>query len=78
MIAHHTGPEPVSLLFNVSQLLKSEIGQTRAYDFEGNEALDLGDWSAIDVRGHAKFTLTNFGILANIQAAGVLHLTCAR
>jgi uncharacterized protein len=78
MIAHHTGPEPVSLLFNVSQLLKSEIGQTRAYDFEGNEALDLGDWSATDVRGHAKFTLTNFGILANIQATGVLHLTCAR
>ncbi|HEY8684432.1 MAG TPA: DUF177 domain-containing protein [Chloroflexota bacterium] len=78
MIAHHTRPEPVSLLFNVSQLLKSEIGQSRSYDFAGKDALDLDDGSATDIRGHAKFTLTNFGILANISASGQLHLTCAR
>ena len=78
MIAHNSSPAPVSLLFNVSQLLKSEIGQTRSYDFEGKEALDLGDWSASEVKGHAKFTLTNFGILATINAKGALRLTCAR
>jgi uncharacterized protein len=78
MIAYHSGPEPVSLLFNVSQLLKSEIGQTRSYDFEGKEMLDLGDWSATEIRGHAKFTLTNFDILAHVGARGVLQLTCAR
>jgi uncharacterized protein len=58
--------------------MKSEIGQTRSYDFEGTEVLDLGDWSATDIRGHAKFTLTNFEVLANIEASGILHLTCAR
>lgn len=78
MIAHRLGPEPVSLLFNVSQLLKSEIGQTRSYDFEGREALDLGDGTATGIHGHAKFTLTNFEILAHIRASGVLHLTCSR
>lgn len=78
MIAHDTRPEPVSLLFNVSQLLKSEIGQSRSYEFAGKEALDLDDGTATDIHGHAKFTLTNFGILANIAASGQLHLTCAR
>jgi uncharacterized protein len=78
MIAHNSRPEPVSLLFNVSQLLKSEIGQTRSYDFQGNEVLDVGDWSATAIRGHAKFTLTNFDVLASIEASGTLHLTCAR
>jgi uncharacterized protein len=78
MVAHNLRPDQVSLLFNVSQLLKSEIGQTRSYEFEGREVLDLGDGSATDVRGHAKFTLTNFGVLANVYASGNLHLTCSR
>ena len=78
MITRDSRSEPVSLLFNVSQLLKSEIGQTRSYDFEGKEALDLVDWTASSVNGHAKFTLTNFGILATVTAKGMLHLTCAR
>lgn len=78
MLAHESRPAPASLLFNVSQLLKSEIGQSRSYDFEGKHALDLGDGSASSIAGHAKFTLTNFGILANITARGSLHLICAR
>src|SRR5436305_2020143 len=78
MIAHNTRPEPVSLLFNVSQLLKSEIGRSRSYEFVGKEPLELGDGTATDIHGSAKFMLTNFGILANISAAGQLHLTCAR
>lgn len=78
MIAHDTRPEPVSLLFNVSQLLKSEIGRSRSYDFASKVELDLGDGFASDIHGHAKFTLTNFEILAHIEAEGVLHLTCAR
>lgn len=78
MIAHHQGPEPVSLLFNVSQLLKSEVGQNRSYDFEGKETLDLGSGVASDIRGRSKFTLTNYCILANIEATSILHLTCSR
>ncbi|HEX6507545.1 MAG TPA: DUF177 domain-containing protein [Chloroflexota bacterium] len=68
----------MSLLFNVSQLLKSEIGQSRTYDFEGDEPLDLGDATASDIRGHVKFVLTNFGIVTGIHAEATLHLTCAR
>lgn len=78
MIARHSIPEPASLLFNVSQLLKDEVGQTRTYEFRADGALDLGDREATEVEGRAKFTLTNFGIVAHVTASGVLHLTCAR
>jgi uncharacterized protein len=68
----------MSLLFNVSQLLKSEIGQTRTYEFESDEPLDLGDWTATGISGRVRFTLTNFGIIAAIHAGATLHLVCAR
>lgn len=68
----------MSLLFNVAQLLKSEVGQTRSYDFESDERIDLDDSEASHVRGHVKFILTNFGILARGEATAVLHLHCAR
>src|SRR5947209_2702782 len=67
-----------SLQFNVSQLLKSDIGATRDYDFESDEPMDLDDSVARDIRGHVKFTLTNFGILAAVEARANLDLTCAR
>lgn len=67
-----------ALQFNVSQLLKSDVGSTRAYDFEESGSLELGDTTARDIRGHVKFTLTNFGILAGVAAAAALDLTCAR
>lgn len=67
-----------SLQFNVSQLLKSDIGTTRTYDFAADEALDLDDAVAHDIRGRVKFTLTNFGIVATVDADAVLDLTCAR
>ena len=67
-----------SMQYNVSQLLKSDIGSTRGYDFESDESLDLDDSVAHDITGHVKFTLTNFGIIAAVQARAVLSLTCAR
>ena len=68
----------MALQFNVSQLLKSGIGEIREYDFQAEEPIDLEDGVASNVRGHVKFTLTNFGIIANAHAAAQLHLTCAR
>ncbi len=68
----------MSLQFNVSQLLKSGIGQSRAYEFEADEPLVLGEESASDVHGHVRFMLTNFGIVANVDAHGLLHLNCSR
>ncbi|HLJ69103.1 MAG TPA: DUF177 domain-containing protein [Chloroflexota bacterium] len=69
----------MTLQFNVSQLLKSEVGDTRAYDFRGDEPIHLGDeGTARDVEGHVKFTFTNFGVLADVRARAVLELTCAR
>jgi len=68
----------MSLLFNVSQLLKSEVGQLRRYDFQADGSLDLGDSDASNVHGHARFMLTNFGLIADIHAEALVHSTCAR
>jgi uncharacterized protein len=67
-----------TIQFNVSQLLKSDIGSTRWYDFAADEPLDLDGSIARQIRGHVKFTLTNFGILAAVEASALLDLTCAR
>lgn len=69
----------MSLQFNVSQLLKSSVGGTRSYDFDGDAPIDLDGSSVADqIAGHAKFTLTNFGILAHVDAQASISLTCAR
>ena len=68
----------MTLQFNVAQLLKADIGQTRTYDFALDEAMDLGDGQATDIRGRVKFTLTNFGILATGSGCTSVQLTCAR
>jgi uncharacterized protein len=78
MIERSPRAEPTSLLFNVSGLLKSEIGQFRSYDFEFAGPLELEDGTADDIHGQVKFMLTNFGVLAHIHADGLLHLTCSR
>jgi uncharacterized protein len=68
----------MSLQFNVSQLLKSEIGNSRIYDFDSSEPIDLDGVEAGNVQGHVKFMLTNFGIIATADAMAVLRLNCAR
>lgn len=68
----------MSLQFNVSQLLRSGVGGARSYDFVADEPIDLGGNVADEIKGHAKFTLTNFGIVANVEAQGRISLTCAR
>jgi uncharacterized protein len=68
----------MSIQFNVSQLLKSDVGGIREYDFRMDEPLNLDDAIATGVTGSVKFTLTNFGILAAVRAHADVLLTCAR
>jgi uncharacterized protein len=68
----------MSAQFNVSQLLKADIGQARVYDFDAEEPIDLEGAEATNITGHVRFMLTNFGIMATVDASGVLHLNCAR
>lgn len=66
------------LQFNISQLLKSEVGATRTYEFHSHEPLDLEGATAHDIEGSVKFILTNFGVIARGHARAILDLTCAR
>lgn len=68
----------MTMQFNVSQLLKSDVGGTRLYELSDERALDLEGALATDLAGTVKFTLTNFGILAAGEAHATVHLTCAR
>ncbi|GAC1406294.1 MAG: hypothetical protein NVSMB52_19860 [Chloroflexota bacterium] len=69
---------PTTYLYNVSRLLKSEVGQTRTYEFASDEPMDLDDSVASDIHGQVKFTLTNLGVIADVHASATLDLTCAR
>lgn len=69
----------MSLHFNVSQLLKSGVGDRRTYPISSDEPIELGDGAtASHVRGEVKFTLTNYEVLAVGSASAMLHQTCAR
>lgn len=68
----------MSLQFNVSQLLRSGVGGTRSYDLAADGPIDLGGNVADSIEGHVKFTLTNFGIVADVTARARISLTCAR
>lgn len=67
----------MTLQFNIAQLLKSDVGDTRSYELSADE-LDLDGSVARDITGQVKFTLTGFGILAAGSAHGTLDLVCAR
>lgn len=68
----------MTIAYNVAQLLKSEVGQTRVYEFSSDDIIDLEDACVSQIRGQVKLTLTNFGIIATGRAEGNLRLACAR
>ena len=41
----------MSLIFNVSQLLKSDVGQTRSYEFSSETPINLDDAVVTGVQG---------------------------
>ena len=68
----------MTLEFNLSQLMKAAVGETRAYDISSEEPIDLDGATARGIYGTAKFTLTNFGVVAAVHAVAQLDLVCAR
>ncbi|HZS93335.1 MAG TPA: DUF177 domain-containing protein [Chloroflexota bacterium] len=68
----------MTLEFNLSQLMKGAVGETRSYEISSDEPIDLDDATASDIHGAAKFTLTNFGVVAAVHADAQLDLVCAR
>jgi uncharacterized protein len=66
------------LKFNVAQLLREEIGARRNYTF-AEEALSLDDETALrQLDGKVRFTRTATGVLADVDAQGVVELPCIR
>jgi uncharacterized protein len=66
------------LKFNVAQLLRELIGAQRAYTFtESRLALD-SDLALRSIEGKVRFTRTASGVLADVEARGVVQLECTR
>jgi uncharacterized protein len=69
----------MSLQFNISQLLKLGVGFTREYPISSDDSIVLSDEAtATDVRGSARFMVTNYEVIASGHATATLQQTCAR
>jgi uncharacterized protein len=66
------------LEFNVSQLLRQNIGDTVDEDVDVAQPLDLEDIATRRIRGHVHLIRTNFGILAHVDLRAVVDLECDR
>lgn len=67
-----------NLKFNVAQLLREEIGARRSYHFCG-EQLRLDHTLVLrEVCGTVQFTHTTNGVFVQVQATGLVRLTCVR
>lgn len=74
----HINKTVTDLRFNVAQLLREEIGGRRSYTF--NEAvLPLDENVALrGLEGSVRFTRTASGVLADVEAEGVVETQCIR
>lgn len=74
----HINKPETDLRFNVAQLLREEIGGRRNYTFH-EAALPLDDHVVLrDLEGGVRFTRTASGVLADVQAQGVVETQCIR
>ncbi len=66
------------LRFNVAQLLQEHVGAIRVFEFDEPQ-LDLGDGLTIEaVSGQGKFIRTKSGVLAHVEADGIIQVECVR
>jgi uncharacterized protein len=66
------------LKFNVAQLLREEVGARRNYTF-AEDALPLDDDTTLrQLDGKLRFTRTASGVLADVDAHGVVMTPCIR
>jgi uncharacterized protein len=74
----HIDKTMTDLKFNVAQLLREEVGARRNYTFAEN-ALPLDDETILQqLEGKVRFTRTATGVLADVDAQGVVELPCIR
>ena len=67
-----------ALEFNVSQLLRQNIGAALEEDIDADDALPVEDVVIERIAGRATLTRTNFGILARVKLRASLQLECDR
>lgn len=74
----HLDKKMTDLKFNVAQLLREEVGARRNYTFAEN-ALPLDDEMTLrQLDGKVRFTRTTTGVLAGVDAHGIVELPCTR
>ena len=74
----HIDKSMTDLKFNVAQLLREEIGGRRNYTF-AEDALSLDDETTLrQLDGKVRFTRTVTGVLADVDARGVVEMPCIR
>lgn len=63
--------------YNVVQLLKERIGETRDYEIE-DDSVDLDDEELTGINGHVRLTRTHDGVLADARLTMTAPEQCAR
>lgn len=67
-----------ALEFNVSTLLRADVGKKIEYDIHSDEQLSLDDAGASDIYGAVSLMRTNFGILVHARVHATVDLQCDR
>ena len=74
----HIHKPMTDLKFNVAQLLREDVGARRNYTF-AEDALLLDDETTLrQLDGKVRFTRTQTGVLADVDAHGVVEMPCIR
>ena len=74
----HVNKSKHDLKFNVAQLLREEIGAWRTHSFDEN-ALPLDESTTLrQIQGTVRFIRTTSGVLADVEAHGVVEVPCTR
>jgi uncharacterized protein len=68
-----------AMLFNVAQLMKSDVGASFVTDFREDDEVALDDLKVVGpIAGHARMRRTNQGLLIDGWVDLTLELTCTR
>jgi uncharacterized protein len=69
-----------AMLFNVAQLMKSDVGTSLATDFQEDDEVTLDDDFKVvgPLKGHARMRRTNQGLLVDGWVELTLRLNCTR
>jgi len=74
----HIDKPMTDLKFNVAQLLREDVGGRRNYTFV-EDSLPLDDETTLrQLDGKVRFTRTATGVLADVDAHGVVEMPCIR